>query len=131
MKNNKTFGFFLVSLLIMAIGGTNAEAQNIASQDIQLKSRKFKRDKLGTKTKNVFSFNVDFKEKERTDDSSYVIVLYLNDKPITQFEKVNIPYTFDWSFRAMHSGVYKVKIDIEDLQGNLLATQETSVNVKP
>lgn len=136
MKNNYMiiclFGFFIFGL---TTGSRHISAQeqqqerSMVSQDIEFKSKEFKKDNLGTRVANIHTFDVDFKNKERVDRQTYIVVLYINERPITQFENVRLPYSFDWNFNAMQAGHYVIKIDIEDLEGNLLATQETSVEV--
>lgn len=124
----KTFYFiFILSIILMPVRAVSA--QELSNNDVEFKSRQFAKDNVGTNVLNVHTFEVDYRDKNRKDRRSYVVVFYINDRPVRQFEQVRLPYTFDWNFNAMQSGHYDIRIDIEDREGNVLSTQETAVDV--
>lgn len=136
MKNKKfivTLNVFLTAFGLgqVFIPPVQAQEKKLESKDVEFKAQKFRKDNLGTKVENIHTFEVKYKEKERKDENSYVVVFCLDDNEVQQFNNVRLPFSFDWNFRGMRPGSRAVKIKIEDNEGNLLATQESTVYVVP
>ncbi|MBZ0166147.1 MAG: hypothetical protein K8I00_05010 [Candidatus Omnitrophica bacterium] len=103
----------------------------ITSTDLKMKARKKGPDGQGSQVKSVYTFTVDVKENLLAPDKVYVVVYYLDDEPMKQFEKVRLPFSFTMDYRGHRSGSHTVKLDIEDTEGNLLATQKTNISITP
>lgn len=100
-----------------------------SNSDIVFSSVKAPEDNVGTNVDNVFIFTVAFAQGASWEYEGYYIVYHLDGKPIDQFEVMTLPYTFTRNYDGIDNGTHTIKVDIEDLDGNVLASKELSIQV--
>lgn len=103
---------------------------NVKSTDVKVQARPMMPDARGTKVDSVFTFTADVQEDLIAPEKDYNVVFYVDDKPVRQFDNVRLPFSFSRDFRGRGTGTYKVRLDIEDLEGNVVASQTTQVSVR-
>ncbi|MBZ0165888.1 MAG: hypothetical protein K8I00_03705 [Candidatus Omnitrophica bacterium] len=108
---------------------TKTVVSELRSQDIRVNTKKRPVDNKGTNVRNVHTITVDMQENLLSPDESYNLVYFFNGKPVWQFSNVRLPYTFTRDYRGQRPGTHTIKIDIEDDEGNVLATQSSSIQV--
>jgi len=110
--------------------GTNATNTTLTNSVVGFTAEPAERDHLGTDVSYAFKFTVDFIEEGWDEQQPYVIVYYINNDPVEQFDHVLLPYEFVRNFKGMDGGTYTIRIDIEDDEGNVLASKTTEVVIE-
>lgn len=129
-KTGRQFPAFLYEQeLSQSTGKTQLE--NLHSEDLNFSVSQKEQDNRGSQVGNVRNFTVDMNNDLLPPDKAYVLVYYVDDVPVMQFENVRLPFHFTRDFRGHRPGLCVIKIDIEDTEGNLLVTRTTTITVKP
>lgn len=97
--------------------------------DVKFKGERKSPDRKGTVVRNIYEFNLDFFQPGEKHPGPYLVVYHLDEKPITQFDDVTLPFSFKRNFKGISEGEHTVKIEIQDLDGTTLAFEETKIMV--
>ncbi len=110
---------------------SKTQLESLTSDDIQFSSNQKRPDNRGSRVSKVRRFTVDVKPHLLPPNKEYVVVYYVDGVPVRQYEQVRLPFEFVRDFRGHKPGSYEIRIDIEDSEGNRLATRTTTVTVSP
>jgi hypothetical protein len=97
---------------------------------IKLSAEKAKKDRQGTDTAETHAFSVGFAEKDRTDTVGYTVIYFLDGQPLSQWTQQTIPFSFKRNFKGLEPGEHTIKIDVEDANNTVVATDSIRINVK-
>ncbi len=93
---------------------------------VRLNIDKMKRDELGTDVQNIFVITVD---PIGSSQSTYTVIYYLDDLFVEEFKGRTLPFTFRRNLKGVTRGAHTIKVEIENDNNDIVATQEKRVRV--
>lgn len=122
---------FLSLIANPALAGQTVAGENVNNiirpLSIQMNKQQEEPDKKGTDVTNIYTIEVSALAGAES-NKEYLIVYYLDGRFEEDFS-ATLPYSFKRNFKGHVAGQHEIKIDIEDGQNNILATQTMIINV--
>ena len=80
---------------------------------------------LSTSKQRIYSVNVAYSAST----VKHNVLLYIDGKYSREFKGVNVPFTFDENLTGLSNGKHELSIQLENLDGKMLAEAKTSLNL--
>ena len=125
---------FFVSAIIVGLMCCGVYAQEQSAViwtpfPINIASTLEPKDDKGTDVTNIYTFNVNFADAKYANNNIYTIMYFEDGRPLEEFKGQRLPFVLKRNYKGLEAGDHKIRIDIEDGKGNVLATNLTTVHV--
>lgn len=96
---------------------------------LKLEARKPQIAVTGIDMRNIYDFTVDFDGDQYRTSAVYTILYSIDHQRVKEFENQTLPFSFKRNLKGQPAGIHTITLEIEDMEQNILARQETVINV--
>lgn len=129
MRNTLKILLSIFMTMTVITGAAHAQTAAVKQLNLKLTAERPARDAKGTDETNIYRFTVNLTEKTAADPTPYTIIYFLDDQPIEQWLNQTLPFSFERNFKGLNAGPHTIKIDIEDANNTVIATDSVTINV--